>query len=854
MMRANEIRKSFLDFFCERGHTLVQSSPLISDDPSLLFTIAGMVQFKKYFSGEVPLPYKRATSCQKCLRLSDVENVGHSVKYHTFLEMLGNFSFGDYFKLEAIKWAWEYLTEISKLKKDKLYISVFKEDDEAYNIWRDEVGVESERIFRLVEEDNFWGPAGTTGACGPSSEIYYDFGEEKSCGKPDCTVGCECDRYVEIWNLVFPQFDQQEDGSRPPLKNRGIDTGLGFERLVTILQDTDSNFKTDLFKPIIEEIERIFGIRYSDATTAMDIISDHIRGIVFASSEGVVPSNEGRGYVLRRILRRALRQARILNIKEPFLYRLVGVVVDVMREPYPELVEKREQSALLIKSEEERFLSTLDKGINIFEEIADRIKQSGKSVIPGEEVFRLYDTYGFPLDLTKEMASEHGLTVDLNGFESEMTHQKERARAQAKFEETKSGGWKTYREAEESEFVGYEQISTEANIVKWRMSGEKAELILDRTPFYGEAGGQIGDTGLIYSQSFKLNVEDTKRTDNFTVHIGKVEGEIKDEKVTVEVDKNRRMAIARSHTSTHILHYALRRVLGTHVKQEGSLVEDERFRFDFTHFNPLSEGELKEIEMIVNEKVVENHRVETEIMPLDRAKKEGAIALFGEKYADSVRVVKTGDFSKELCGGTHLSHTGEVGLFKIVNETAVAAGVRRIEAKCGKEAYLYVRAQEDVLKRMAKETSVPVMQLPERFHKLLTEKKYLEDELKRVEGEAITKIASDLIGKAKKIGEISIVSSKVQVRDMGNVRTIADIVRTKLEKVVGVLGCENEGRARFLVFVSDNLKEKYNAGAIAKEIAGVVGGKGGGKPTIAEAGGKDVAKIDEALKKIYELV
>jgi alanyl-tRNA synthetase len=879
-----ELRKVFLDFFHKRDHRTVSSSPLVPErDPSLLFTSAGMVQFKPYYSGGVPLSYSRATSIQKCLRVTDLDEVGKTPRHCTFFEMMGNFSFGDYFKKEAVEWAWEFLLEIVKLPEEKLSVSVYEEDDEAYNLWKDHIGLESHRLFRLGEEHNFWGPAGKTGACGPSSEIFYDLGREKSCGKSTCKPGCDCDRYFEIWNLVFPQFDQQEDGSRAPLKNRGIDTGMGMERLALACQGVDTIFKTDLFKPIIEECCNIFRVEYHDWEVSLNIIADHIRALTFALSEGVYPSNEGRGYVLRQILRRAVRQGqRIKRINQiendnsdTFLHQLVKVVCEVMKESYPELLERQDQVTQMIQSEEESFLRTLDRGLEILEGILSQesLRAEGEAIssLTGKEAFKLYDTYGLPLEIIEEKSKEKGYQVDKKGFEKEMEEQKERGKTASKFEQVRtlkisvrediSVGEKIDTGSETQQvrpslFVGYEKNKVDARIIGWNVEGEDAFLILDQTPFYAEAGGQVGDTGKINGEEFAIEVVDTQKSESGNLHRGKMlDGEIQDGDVTAEIDVKRRLSIMRNHTGTHLLHSALREVLGKHVRQEGSLVAPDHLRFDFAHYHPVTQKEREEIEVLVNEKIRENISIEFFETSFEDARAQGALAFFGEKYGDRVRVVQIGDFSMELCGGTHLSTTGEMGLFKLSMETGSAAGIRRVEALSGEGAYEYIQKQEKVLRRLTEEMKVGTFEVGDRFEKILEEKRNIEARLARMEEKMASMQAIRLVGKTNIIEGIRVLTSKVDLDRVDSLRKMADELREKFqENSVGVLGCEIKGKAFFLAFVTNDLTSKIKAGDIVREVAKIAGGKGGGKPHLAEAGGKDVGKIDTALSKAPEIV
>ena len=720
----NEIRESFLKYFAGKGHTLVTSSSLIpKDDPTLLFTNAGMVQFKNSFLGLENRGYTRAASCQKCARAggkhNDLENVGVTARHHTFFEMLGNFSFGDYFKEEAIAWAWEYLIDVVKLPKEKLWITIFQDDNEAFEIWNKKMKVPNDRIVRMGEKSNFW-MMGETGPCGPCSEILYDQGKDTGCGRPECDVHCDCDRHLEIWNLVFTQFDRDESGKLTPLPKPNIDTGMGLERLTAVIQSKKSNYDTDLFTPIIRFVEKTAGIAYgknADNDISIRVIADHSRAITFLIGDGITPSNEGRGYVLRRILRRAARHGKLLGINKPFLNQSAQVVIDMMKGVYPDLAEKASFITKMILNEERRFMETLDAGLRILNEETTALKKAKKSILPGALVFKLYDTYGFPVDLTADIVRHDGFTLDNDGFEAEMKQQRERAR----------GAWKgsgeeaiaeCYLKASSSgiisEFCGYEgsnksdakvlAIFVDGNPADSVREGQKAEIVLDTTPFYGESGGQTGDTGYLEGAAFNFKIEDTKRPiDKFIVHKGDVlKGEIKaGAKAQLIVDEERRKAIAANHSGTHILQAALKAVLGDHIKQSGSLVNALRLRFDFTHFSKISDEELKRVETIANDMIRKNVPVKTEVCALEDALKTGATAVFDEKYGATVRIVKMGEMSMELCGGTHVKQTGDIGLLKVVHESAIAAGVRRIEAVTGKEALTHVQKTEEELKKAA---------------------------------------------------------------------------------------------------------------------------------------------------------
>ncbi|MDH5201706.1 MAG: alanine--tRNA ligase, partial [Nitrospirota bacterium] len=747
-MKSSEIRTAFLEYFKSKGHSIVPSSPLIPQhDPTLLFVNAGMVQFKTFFLGEERSPYLRAVSCQKCMRAggkhSDLENVGHTARHHTFFEMLGNFSFGDYFKTDAILFSWELLTDWFKLPKERLYVSVYEEDDEAAKLWSDLTGLPDERIARLGPKDNFW-QMGDTGPCGPCSEIIIDQGAHVGCGRPDCTVGCECDRFLELWNLVFMQFNRDEKGNLTPLPKPSIDTGMGIERISAILQGKTSNFDTDFFQPIIKNISILSGVKVGSSTESdisIRVIADHIRAITFLLSEGVVPSNEGRGYVLRRIIRRASRHAKILQMHEPSLYKLVDSVIDSIGDIYPEIVYERERTKKILRIEEESFNRTIETGVNLLDDLIAKVKKDGTRVIPGEEIFKLYDTYGFPLDFAKDIAMDTGLDIDEEGFQKEMASQRERSKGV----QTETKGWAHITSPRfrikasgytHSEFVGHDSLKIQSIIVDIFKKGEsvneltegdEGEVLLDKTSFYAESGGQVGDTGTMDSKNVHIKVlNTTKPYPNAHLHHVRIErGKIaKGEKVTCIVDVERRRAIMRTHTATHLLHKALRIVLGDHIKQSGSVVSPERLRFDFTHFNAMQDEEINRTEDLVNETILKDIPVRTDIMKIDEAMKTGAVALFDEKYGETVRVVNVEDFSKELCGGTHCKATGEIGLFVILSEGSVASGIRRIEALTGKYAFEYLKQKKieiDTIKGLLKADKPH-----EKVEKLLNDIKLLE--------------------------------------------------------------------------------------------------------------------------------
>ena len=848
-MTSNQLRKSFLNFFRGKDHAIVPSMSLIPrDDPSLLFTSAGMVQFKPLWTGAVPLPYPRAASIQKCLRTSDLDNVGRDRSHLTFFEMLGNFSFGDYFKEDAIVWAWEYLTSVLAIDKTRLYVSVYTDDDEAYEIWHKKIGLKKERIFRLGAEHNFWGPAGNSGPCGPCSEIFYDLGEQFSCGAKTCAPGCDCDRFPEIWNLVFPQFNQTVSGENLPLKNRGVDTGMGFERLVSVLQSKESIFHTDLFRPIIDEIAKHRKIEYGADTgtdIALNVLADHTRALMFAIGDGIIPSNEERGYVLRRLLRRAVRLCRNLGIEEAYLYKLVPRTIDIYKNGYPDLIERREEITLVIKSEEERFLATLEKGLVQLENIF-----KSKRVISGKDAFRLYDTYGFPVELTTEIARERDVTVDEKGFLQMLQEARELSKVKAKF--IPKGEWKVLKEGVGS-FVGYDLFEVDTEILRYNQHNGTVELVLENTPFYAEAGGQVGEKGSISNEDSKLKVLDTYWYQGMIVcHCKLLSGKITAGAVHATVDTEHRKESARAHTATHLLHAALRKTLGEHARQEGSYVEAGRFRFDFTHFKPLSNDEIQAIEDMVNEKTLAALPVEKFFTSLDEAKKMGAMAIFGEKYGDQVRVVKIGDFSIELCGGIHLDNTGEIGLFKITSQESVAAGIRRIEASVGMLLFSEMRKHYSLVNELKQAFGADkdLLKKAQELQKKLkdSEKINLQNSLRLARGEA-----QDILARVEK-EKGTVISQQFENYPKDTLRAIADTVREQAKDSVGLFYQEAEGVLMYLVFVGPNLVKKYPAQGLIRKISKILGGGGGGRPHLAEGGGGDPKKIKNAIALLEKTV
>jgi len=875
-MTGNEIRKKFLDYFKERGHTIVKSSSLIpSADPTLLFTNAGMVQFKDVFLGKEKRDYKRAVSSQKCVRAggkhNDLEVVGRTARHHTFFEMLGNFSFGDYFKERAIEYGWEFMTEVVKLPKEKLWITVYKDDDEAFKIWNEKIGIPANKIVRLGEKDNFWS-MGDTGPCGPCSEIHIDQGEGIGCGRPECNVECDCDRFMEVWNLVFMQYNRDAKGVLTPLPNPSIDTGMGLERLSAVAQKVKSNYDSDLLRPIITYTEGLFEKEYgkdSNMDISFRVIADHSRSMTFLIGDGVMPSNEGRGYVLRRIIRRASRHGRMLGKSEPFLFKTSDVVIDLMKDTYPELLDRREYISKVISTEEERFSNTLDFGMKMLNDMVESLKAKRERLIAGEDAFKLYDTYGFPLDLTEDIARDSGLAVDSAGFNRAMEVQKERARASWKGS-GEEGIKSIYRDIvhkiKGTQFIGYKHLESEGTVlslikgndmVKSASEGEQVEIVLDKTPFHGESGGQVGDTGKIWNDDTHIDVVDTKKPlQSLIVHSCIVKkGNIKvGDVITISVSDEKRRAIALNHSATHLLHTALRDVLGDHVKQAGSLVAPDRLRFDYTHFSAPNIKELHRVEEIVNQKIRENYPVETSVTGLEEAIKKGATALFGEKYGEEVRIVKMGDYSMELCGGTHVRATGDIGLFKIVHEGSVASGIRRIEALTGEGAYKYVRQEEDSLLEIREVLKSPPQEEMTKLKKIMDRNKELERELQK-QKEKITKdMSGDTVSEIKDIKGINVISKNLGNFDIKDLRTFVDSTKVRIKSGVVVVGAVTDGKVSLVAGVTKDLISKLNAGEIIKQTAVIVDGSGGGRADMAQAGGKNPLKLSEALEKVYKIV
>lgn len=861
----NELRKMFLEFFESKGHLRMNSFSLIPhNDNSLLLINSGMAPLKPYFTGQEVPPRTRVTTCQKCIRTGDIENVGKTARHGTFFEMLGNFSFGDYFKHEAIAWTWEFLTEVVGLDKDRLYPSVYLEDDEAFDIWNKEIGIAPERIFKFGKEDNFWEHG--AGPCGPCSEVYYDRGERYGCGKPGCTVGCDCDRYIEVWNNVFTQFDNDGKGNYEELEHKNIDTGMGLERLAVVVQDVDSIFDVDTIKALRDRICDMAGVTYKESEkkdVSIRLITDHIRSVTFMTSDGILPSNEGRGYVLRRLLRRAARHGRLLGIKGSFLAELSKTVIEVSKDAYPELADKQEHIFATLNKEEENFNRTIDQGLSILSNFVDEIKKSGSNKLSGENAFKLYDTYGFPLDLTKEILEEEGMTVDEEGFNSCMQIQRETARKARKTTNYMGADATVYEQIPvsiETEFVGYDNLSHESPIVAITnentvtdklTEGEAGSILVAETPFYATMGGQCGDTGIISTPNATFVVKDTvKVVGGRTAHIGYVEsGDFSvNEKVVLRVDSDRRGLTCKNHSATHLLQKALKIVLGGHVEQAGSYVDCDRLRFDFTHIKAMTKEEIARVEAIVNEEIEKDLQVRTDIMTLDEAKKTGAMALFGEKYGDTVRVVTMGEFSKELCGGTHVSNTNVIGSFKIVSEQGVAAGVRRIEALTSKGAIDYYNRLEEELNAAANAAKTEPAKLAEKITSMLAEIKSLQSENQKLKDKMAKSSVGDAMADAVEASGIKILPVKVKDVDMNALRTLGDDFKGKLGSSVILLASDMGDKVNLIVMATDDAVAKgAHAGNIIKEIAPMVGGGGGGRPNMAQAGGKNPAGIDEAL-------
>ena len=868
----NEIRERFLSFFESKGHLRLPSFPLIpQNDNSLLLINAGMAPLKPYFTGKEIPPRKRVTTCQKCIRTPDIERVGKTARHGTFFEMLGNFSFGDYFKHEATSWAWEFVTKDLKFPEDKLYVTIYEDDDEAFDIWTKEVGVDPSHISRMGKEDNFWEIG--TGPCGPCSEIYYDRGEKYGCGKPDCKVGCECDRFVEFWNLVFTQFDKDENGVYNRLAHPNIDTGMGLERMAVIMQDVDNLFEIDTVRNIMLEISRVAGVEYgkdAKSDVSLRVITDHIRSTTFMVCDGVCPSNEGRGYVLRRLLRRAARHGRLLGIKGTFLYNIADTVIRESENAYPQLAEKRDYIKRVIKIEEERFSETIDSGLSILEGKIAELEKNGEKLLGGEDAFRLYDTYGFPIDLTVEILEEKGLEADIEGFNAQMQQQKERSREGRKVGEEAAWSediYQTLSKDIKTEFVGYDNkectatvsvIVKDGELADSVSDGEDAVVILDKTVIYGESGGQMGDRGTLCGSGFKMTVTDSKKLGDGKIlhHVTVDEGTASvGDSVTVTYDVKKREATARNHSATHLLQKALREVLGSHIEQAGSMVDENRLRFDFSHFQAVTPEQLADVERRVNAAILAAYPIEIKQMPVDEAKKLGAMALFGEKYGDTVRVVNMGGYSIELCGGCHLKNTSEAGLCKIVSEGGVAAGVRRIEAVTGEGVLKYIDEKNAIIAESAAALKTTEGELVHRCENVMEEIREQQRRIDVISEKIAHASANNVMAGVKHIGGLEVFITQMDGSTVDAMRKLGDAIKEKTQLCVCVFAALTDGKITFMATAGkDAVKKGVHCGKIIKEITAIAGGSGGGKPDSAQGGGKNADKIDNALAAVDEII
>ncbi len=868
----NELRRMFLDFFESKGHLAMKSFSLVPhNDNSLLLINSGMAPLKPYFTGQEIPPKRRVTTCQKCIRTGDIENVGKTARHGTFFEMLGNFSFGDYFKKEAIHWSWEFLTEVIGLDPDRLYPSVYLEDDEAFGIWNKEIGIAPERIFRFGKEDNFWEHG--AGPCGPCSEIYYDRGEKYGCGKPGCTVGCECDRYMEVWNNVFTQFENDGHGNYEELKQKNIDTGMGLERLAVVVQDVDSIFDVDTIKALLDRVAELAHTEYkknSDVDVSLRLITDHIRSCTFMISDGIMPSNEGRGYVLRRLLRRAARHGRLLGIDGKFLSELSVTVIELSKDGYPELEEKKSMILKVLNQEEDKFNKTIDQGLSILNDLEEEMVRNNEKILSGENAFKLYDTYGFPLDLTLEILEEKQFGVDEEGFKTAMQKQRETARNARKATNYMGADITVYQSIDPAlttEFAGYDKLvcdsiitalTSETELVEALTDGENGTIITEQTVFYGTMGGQQGDVGYIISEKGEFKVEDTIHLQGSKIgHVGRmVKGMFKaGDSVTLKVCENNRQNTGKNHSATHLLQKALRTVLGSHVEQAGSFVDGDRLRFDFTHFSAMTADEIARVENLVNGKIKESLSVKTEIMSLEEAKKSGAMALFGEKYGDTVRVVKMGDFSTELCGGTHISNTGVIGSFKILSETGIAAGVRRIEALTGEGLMHYYQETEKELHEAARAAKTVPASLSSKIESLLEEIKTLHSENEKLKSRLAKDSLGNVMDQVKEVNGVKVLATKVTDVDMNGLRNLGDQLKEKLGDGVIVIASVQDDKVNLMAAVTEDAQKRgAHAGNLIKAIASIIGGGGGGRPNMAQAGGKNPAGVDACLLKVSEVV
>ena len=868
----NELRKMFLNFFESKEHLVMKSFSLVpNNDKSLLLINSGMAPLKPYFTGQEIPPRKRVTTCQKCIRTGDIENVGKTARHGTFFEMLGNFSFGDYFKREAIHWSWEFLTEVVGLDPDRLYPSVYVDDQEAFDIWNKEMGIAPERIFKFGKEDNFWEHG--SGPCGPCSEIYYDRGEKYGCGSPDCTVGCECDRYMEIWNNVFTQFDNDGNGNYEELEQKNIDTGMGLERLASVVQDVDSIFDVDTIKALRDKVCEFASVEYkadADKDVSIRLITDHIRSATFMISDGIMPTNEGRGYVLRRLIRRAARHGRLLGIDGKFLAKLSATVIEGSKDGYPELEEKKEFIFKVLTQEEDKFNKTIDQGLSILASMQDEMKEAGKTVLSGADAFKLYDTYGFPLDLTKEILEEAGYTIDEEGFKASMEEQRVKARNAREVTNYMGADATVYDEIDASvtsEFVGYDRLThtskisvltTESEIVEAITEGQNGTIFVDETPFYATMGGQEGDTGIICAEDAEFTVTNTiKLLGGKIGHVGNVtKGMFKvGDSVRLEVAEKERANTCKNHSATHLLQKALKTVLGSHVEQKGSLVTPDRLRFDFAHFSAMTPEELEKVENIVNTEIAKNVPVVTEVMNIEQAKATGAMALFGEKYEEDVRVVSMGDFSKELCGGTHVSNTGNITTFKIVSEAGVAAGVRRIEALTGDGVFCYYKEVEKELAEAAKAAKSTPANLKEKIEHMQAEMKALQSEIESLKSKAAKDALGDVMNQVKEVNGVKLLATAIEDVDMNGLRDLGYQLKEKLGEGVVVIASSASGKVNLIAMATDEAMAKgAHAGNLIKGIAALVGGGGGGRPNMAQAGGKNPAGIADAIAKVAEVL
>ncbi len=866
----NELREMFLSFFESKGHLRLPSFSLVpQNDKSILLINAGMTPMKPWFKGEEEPPRRRVCTCQKCIRTGDIENVGKTARHGTYFEMLGNFSFGDYFKHEAIAWSWEFLTEVVGLEPDRLYPSIYLDDDEAFDIWNKEVGIPAERIFRFGKEDNFWEHG--SGPCGPCSEIYYDRGPEYGCGKPGCTVGCDCDRYIEIWNNVFSQFDNDGHGHYTELKQKNIDTGMGLERLACVCQNVDSLFDVDTVMNITHKVSELTGAHYGETEkrdVSLRVITDHIRSATFMICDGILPSNEGRGYVLRRLLRRAARHGKLLGVNDPFLYQVVDTVIHENEGQYPDLREKQTYITKVIRTEEENFGRTIDGGMKIFSDLLAEHKQKLEKIFSGADAFRLYDTFGFPIDLTMEMAADEGLSVDENAFQKLMQEQKERAReARKALGDLGWAGVEFGKDVPATEFVGYDHSECDAKIVaivadeelrEEVAAGAEAVVVLDQSPFYAEMGGQVADHGTITADGVVFTVTDVQKNKGGKfMHYGRLAQGVLHVGDTVHaaIDMERRKAIQRAHSTTHLLDAALKKVLGDHVHQAGSLVEPDRLRFDFTHFEAISPEELRQVEELVNDAILEGYPVVTEVLPIEEAKKKGAVAMFGEKYGETVRVVEMSDFSVEFCGGTHVDNTAKAGPFRIKSESSVASGVRRIEATCGKLSLKAMESSQGVLNRAAQFLKTAPSGLLERMEQQANEMKQLRQALEKFKAEASLGEARQFLASAKTVKDLHVLATTRSGVDTAELRTMGDFLRDKDPKAVAVIASINGEKITFLaVCGKEAVARGIKAGDLVRHVSAICGGKGGGKPDSAMGGGSDPLKVDDALASVDDFV